>query len=73
MKKDFCFATKNVTSISAVCSDSSVADTVRSSDYIRNETLNRLLKIPSYSCKSLYWKNRYYDVIRNKVMKEMEA
>lgn len=73
MKKDFCFASKNVASISTVCSDSAVADAIRNSDYIRNETISRLLKIPSYNCKSLYWKNRYYDVIRNKVIKEMEA
>lgn len=71
MRKDYHFATKNVVSISAVCSDPELASTIVTSDYIRYETLRRLTSISSYKCKSLYWKNRYYDVIRAEVMKEL--
>lgn len=71
MNKGFHFATKNVISISAVCSGPELANTIVTSDYIRYETLRRLTNIPSYKCKSLYWKNRYYDVIRARVMKEL--
>ena len=64
---------ESVVSIAAVVEDEEIRNTIIQSDYIRNETLNRCYAIPSYRYKSLKWKNRYYDVIKRKVMAEMAA
>lgn len=63
----------NVVSIAAAIEDDELRDGINQSDYIRNETLNRCLAIPSYRHKSLKWKNRYYDVIKRRVIAEMAA
>lgn len=63
----------SVVSIAAVVEDEEIRNAIIQSDYIRNETLNRCLAIPSYRHKSLKWKNRYYDVIKRRVIKELAA
>ena len=68
--KDYRFASPNVVSISSVC-DAELAECIRKSDYVRNETLRRCYEITSYRFKSLKWANRYYDVIRSKVIAEL--
>ena len=40
---------------------------------VRNLTLDRLCAIPSYPYKTTAWRNRYYDVIKRKVIKELET
>ena len=67
---DYRFASPNVVSISSVC-DTELAESIRKSDYVRNETLRRCMAITSYRFKSLAWKNRYYDLIRSKVVAEL--
>lgn len=67
---DYRFASPNVVSISSVC-DAELAESIHKSDYIRNETLRRCMAIASYRFKSLAWKNRYYDLIRSKVIAEL--
>ena len=64
---------KSVLSIGHFVEDKDLAQAISRSDYIRNETLNRLCALPSYSCKSLKWKNRYYDYFKRQVMKELEV
>jgi hypothetical protein len=71
LKKDFRLATESVVSISSVCGDGELAQAIRQSDYIRNETLRRTWSIPSMKYKSLKWKNRYYDFFRAKVIAEL--
>lgn len=68
--KDYSFGSPNVVSISSVC-DEELARIIRRSDYIRSETLKRLCAMPSYKCKSLKWKNRYYDYFKRKVEAEL--
>ena len=68
--KNYRFASSNVVSISSVC-NAELAETIHKSDYIRNETLRRCMAIASYRFKSLTWKNRYYDLIRSKVIAEL--
>lgn len=65
--------TKNVLSIGHFIEDENLAKEIFLSDYIRNETLHRLTALPSYNCKSLKWKNRYYDYFKNQVMKELAS
>ena len=67
---DYKFASPNVVSISSQC-DGELAEAIRQSDYIRNETLRRTWAIPSMKYKSLKWKNRYYDFFRAKVIAEL--
>lgn len=69
--KDFAFATPSVVSISAVCSDPAIRAAIIQSDYIRNETLRRLCALPSYNCKPLRWKNRYYEYFKRRVIDEI--
>ena len=40
---------------------------------VRDETLRRLVAMPSYECKTIRWKNIYYEYLRKKVFAEMEA
>lgn len=63
---------KNVISVAYASDDPAIRNAVLTSDYIRNETLKRCMAIPSYMGKSLAWKNRYYDVIKRKVMSELQ-
>ena len=67
-----CFASKNVLSVAHFVDDAELKNGVLLSDYIRNETLNRLRAMPSYDCKSLKWKNIYYDYFKRQVIKEIE-
>lgn len=69
--KDFAFASPSVVSISAVCTEPEIRAAIIRSDYIRNETLRRLCALPSYKCKSLHWKNRYYEYFKRRVMDEV--
>ena len=62
----------NVVSIAEVC-EGELREVILQSDYIRNETLNRCYAIPSYKQKSLFWKNRYYDHMKKRVMEEIGA
>ena len=62
---------KNIVSVAYYADSEEVKKAVLQSDYIRNETLNRLTALPSYSCKSLAWKNRYYDYFKKQVIKEL--
>ena len=62
----------SVVSIAAVVEDEEIRNAIIQSDYIRNETLNRLTAMPGYRFKSLKWKNRYYDYFKGKVIKELE-
>ena len=66
-------ASKNVLSIGHFLEDKNLASKIFKSDYIRNETLNRLTALPSYNCKSLKWKNRYYDYFKKQVEKELAS
>ena len=68
-----CMGSRNVVSIAAVCEGQEIRDAICKSDYVRNETLRRLCAIPSYKFKSLAWKNRYYDVIKAKVLAEIDG
>lgn len=68
--KDYCFGSSNVVSVSSVCNEK-IAKVIRESDYIRNETLRRLTAMPSYSFKSLKWKNKYYDYFKRQVEDEL--
>lgn len=61
----------SVVSVAAACEDEALHAGICKSDYVRNETLRRCCAIPSYKYKSLKWKNRYYDLIRNKVLTEI--
>ena len=69
--KDYQFGSENVVSVSSACGDSVLRESIISSDFIRSETLRRCLAIPSYQFKSLRWKNRYYDLMRRKIMEEL--
>ena len=69
--KDYYFGTPNVISISSIC-EKDLAKAIRQSDYIRNETLRRCLAIPSYRSKPLRWKNKYYELIKKRVIAELE-
>lgn len=66
-----CFATRNVVSVAEYCDDETLRKEIELSDKIRNETLNRCYAIPSYKYKSLKWKNKYYDHIREVVKAEL--
>ena len=68
--KDYCFGSPNVVSISSVCNPD-LAQTIRRSDCIRNETMRRCLEIPSYRSKPLKWKNKYYELIQRRVIEEL--
>lgn len=69
--KDRRFSSENVVSVSSVCVDPVLRESIIASDCIRSETLRRCLAIPSYQFKSLRWKNRYYDLMRRKIMEEL--
>ena len=64
---------ESVVSIAAVVEDMELRDAIIQSDYIRNETLNRCYAIPSYQYKNRRWKNRYYDLMKKKVIAELSA
>lgn len=72
-EKDYCFASKNVVSVSTVCDDESLALFIRMSDYIRSEVFRRCFRIASYKYKPLRWKNKYYDHFHNQVVQELKA
>ena len=57
------FCGNSVVNVSAIVEDAEIAESLEFWAKVRNETMNRCLNIPSYSGKSLAWKNRYYDVI----------
>ena len=65
------FATSHVISISTVCNDENSREYIHSSEYIRNETMKRCEAIPSYKYKSRKWKNKYYDMMKARVIAEM--
>ena len=65
------FSTSSVVSISTVCNDENIRESLHRSEYIRNETMKRCEAIPSYKHKSRKWKNKYYDLIKSKVIGEM--
>ena len=67
------FTNKNCVSVASFAENEEMKKAVLQSDYIRNETLNRLCAMPSYNCKSLKWKNIYYDYFKKKVMEEISA
>lgn len=69
--KDFRFCSGNVVSVSSVCEDPALREAIITSDAIRAETLRRCEKIPSYKHKSLEWKNRYYDLLRQRIRQEI--
>jgi hypothetical protein len=69
---DMLMGCTNVISISSVC-NGELRQSIIQSDYIRNETLNRLCSMPGYKYKSLKWKNRYYDYFKKQVINEMEG
>lgn len=65
------FATSPVVSISTACNDETLRESIHRSEYIRNETMKRCEAIPSYKFKSRKWKKKYYDMIRARVIAEM--
>ena len=65
------FGCASVVSIASVVEDEEIRNAVNLSDFIREETLKRCMAIPSYMYKCLEWKNRYYDVIRRRVIAEV--
>jgi len=67
------FCTKNVVSIASCVEDEETRKAILLSDNVRSETLKRLCAMPSYSCKSLKWKNIYYDYFKKKVIAELSA
>ena len=62
-----------IVSVAYYAENDAIKNAVLLSDQIRNEALNRLCALPSYSCKSLKWKNKYYDYFKKKVEKELSA
>ena len=62
-----------VISVAYFAESAEIRDSVLRSDYVRDETLKRLLALPSYDCKSLKWKNRYYDYFKKQVLKELSS
>ena len=62
-----------VISVAYFAESAEIRDSVLRSDYVRNETLKRLLAHPSYYCESLKWKNRYYDYFKKQVLKELSS
>lgn len=68
---DLRFCSKSIVSVSSVCEDPALRESIIDSDSIRAETMRRCLAVPGYPFKSLEWKNRYYDFFRRKVMEEM--
>lgn len=60
----------SVRSIACVC-DGELREAIVLSDRVREETLRRCYAIPSYAGKPLRWKNRYYDLIRSRVIAEL--
>lgn len=67
---DYRLGCKDVVSISSVC-DEEIAQTIRYSDYIRNESLKRTWSIPSMPYKNSKWKNKYYDHFRKQIISEL--
>ena len=65
------FCGHSVVNVSACVDDAGIAESLEFWAAVRDETLTRCLRIPSYSGKSLAWKNRYYDVIRKRVIAEL--
>lgn len=72
-KNDFALGSPSVISISSIYKDEEMRQALRQSDHIRHETLKRLCAMPSYFCKSLKWKNRYYDYFKKKIEMEIES
>lgn len=72
-KMSMYMGSRNVVSIASVVEDRELRNVIMQSDYIRNETMRRLRKLPSYEYKSLKWKNTYYDYFKRKVIAEIEA
>ena len=62
-----------IISVAYFAESDEIRDSVLRSDYVRDETLKRLCARPSYNCKSLKWKNRYYDYFKKQVLKELSA
>ena len=60
-----------IVSVAYYAENEEIKKSVLLSDSIRHEALRRLCAIPSYDCKSLKWKNRYYDYFKQKVEKEL--
>ena len=67
----YCFGSDSVVSISTVCNDETLRESIHRSEYIRNETLKRCEAIPSYKHKPRKWKNKYYDLMKARVIAEM--
>lgn len=65
------FSTSPVVSISTVCNGENLREYIHSSEYIRNETMKRCEAIPSYKHKPRKWKNKYYDLMKARVIAEM--
>ena len=62
-----------IVSVAYYADSEDVEKAVLLSDHIRNEALRRTCALPSYNCKTLKWKNRYYDYFKKKVEKELSS
>lgn len=61
--------TKNVVSVACMLDEPERSE-LEFWDRVRCETLRRLVAMPGYSCKSLKWKNIYYDYHKRRVIAE---
>lgn len=57
--------------VSAFSETEEMKRVLENSALIRQKALDACFKIPSYKHKSLYWKNKYYDLFRNRFIKEI--
>ena len=64
--------TKNVVSVACMLPENERRE-LEFSDRVRAETLRRLVAMPSYECKSLKWKNRWYEYWKKRVIQEFLA
>lgn len=67
------YISKNCIDISAFCNDKVIAENMKKSAIIRNETLNRVYAIKNYLLFTPKIRLYYYDKIKKQVEKEMKS
>lgn len=67
------YISKNCIDISAFCNDKVIAENMKKSAIIRNETLKRVYAIKNYLLFTQKIRLYYYDKIKKQVEKEMNS
>ena len=67
------YISKNCIDISAFCNDKVIAENMKHSAIIRNETLNRVYAIKNYLLFTPKIRLYYYDKIKKQVEKEINS